>query len=295
MDVRSLRAFVEIAEAGGFNRAAINLHVAQSALSRRIARLEDEIGTPLLIRTKRGVRLTPAGALLLDRSGGLLRHFEQVEADILAEANEPRGQLSLGLPPSLHKLSTGLLEALREKYPRLFVRTWVATSVDLRTMLLSGKLDLAVYASSEEDTQIGIQTLFAEPLRLVGPRGTLTSDSVSWDSIGSLPLMLTSRPNSVRLAVEAAVLRHRRDINVILEVNDVPLLTHLVAKGVGYSILPSSALSNIAGQVDSAQLPGAGLTWIVAHSNERPLSTGAKKAVEELQRLVVGGMHSPPC
>jgi LysR family transcriptional regulator, nitrogen assimilation regulatory protein len=287
MDVRSLRAFVEIAEAGGFNRAATNLHVAQSALSRRIGRLEDEIGTPLLIRTKRGVRLTPAGALLLDKSGALLRHFEQVEAEILAEANEPRGELSIGLPPSLHIYSTELLAALRQKYPRMFVRTWVATSVDLRTLLLSGKLDLAVYASSEEDTLIAVTPLFMEPLRLLGRSGSLAAGLSSWEAIGNLPLMLTSRPNSVRLAVESAAARHRCRLDVILEVNDVPLLTHLVRKGVGYSILPASALHGMAPEeIDSAELPGAGLSWVVAHSRERPLSTAAKKAIEEIALIM---------
>ncbi|HEX3996714.1 MAG TPA: LysR family transcriptional regulator, partial [Acetobacteraceae bacterium] len=116
MNLQDLEVFMEIATLGGFNRAATHLHVAQSALSRRVARLEYEIGTPLLIRNKQGVQLTPAGAILLERSQSLLRHFDQVEAEIKAEASEPRGEVTLGLPPSLLHSASTLLSTLRSRY-----------------------------------------------------------------------------------------------------------------------------------------------------------------------------------
>ncbi len=294
MDFTSLEMFVEVATAGGFNRAASKLHIAQSAISRRIARLEHDLGAQLLVRTKRGVRLTPAGALLLERSRALLRHYRQVQSEMLAEASEPRGELAIGLPPSLNRHSAVLLRALRELYPLLFVRTWVATSVDLRTMLLAGKLDLAVYATSEEDRLLTTQPLFSEALRLVGPPGGVDGSHGSWDAIAGLPLILTSRPNSLRLLVDAAAARHHCRLSVVMEVNDVYLLTDLAEQGAGFTILPSSAVGEPrAGRVSSVELPPAALSWVVAHSGEKPLSVAAERAISLIRETFAAAARRP--
>jgi LysR family nitrogen assimilation transcriptional regulator len=286
MDVRSLRFFIEVASQGGFNRAAANLHIAQSAISRRVAKLEHELGTELLVRDHRRTQLTPAGALLLDKSQSLLRHFEQVRNEMLAEANEPRGELVLGLPPSLNGLSSTLLASLRERYPQLFVQVWVATSVDLRTMLLAGKVDLAVYAATDQDPAIETQPLFPEPLALLGAAGSVTRESTSWSAISALPLILTGRPNSVRLIVDAAAARRKRKLNVIMEVNDIVLMTNLTSRGAGFSILPASAVRELPLDRHShEELPGLALSWVVGQATERPPSVAVKRTQELIREI----------
>ena len=76
VEIRNLEVFVWVAQMGGFNRAAAQLHVAQSALSRRIAVLEQEIGISLLVRSRKGVALTPAGTVLSFQVIGTTRNGE---------------------------------------------------------------------------------------------------------------------------------------------------------------------------------------------------------------------------
>lgn len=281
MDFENLQIFVEVAEAGGFNRASANLHLAQSAISRRITRLEYEIGMPLFERSPRGTSLTPAGVLLLERSQGLLRHFAQVQSDIFAEANEPRGEINIGFPPSLNSLTTRLLGMVGERFPLLLVRSWVATSVELRDMLLAGKLDLAVYADEDQHSLVATRSLFEEDLVLFGPDAEALQRGSVWKHLHSLPLLLTSRPNSVRLLVEAAAAERRCRLKVTMDVNDVPLLIELVRSGAGYTILPASALNAVAGEgLLAASVPGLRLHWVVGHPAGQPLSFAGQRTLE---------------
>ncbi len=117
---------------------------------------------------------------MLDKSQNLLRHFDQVEAEIKAAISEPQGELALGLPPSLLRKASTVLAALRSRYSRLFVRSWVATSVDLRSMLLSGKLDVAVFASMEKESLLATSELFSEPLYLMGRKGDPNFGNPDW-------------------------------------------------------------------------------------------------------------------
>lgn len=289
MNIRQLETFVAIANLGGYNRAAAQLHVAQSALSRRILQLEREVGTPLLIRSKRGIQLTPAGAVLLERAHDLLGHIRQVEQDMLMEAGSPRGHLTLGLPPSLNRFSSQVLAAIGSRYPGISVKAWVGTSVDLRAMLVSGRLDVAIFAAIERETVLASKLLFRDTLYLIGPPDARLREKVEWSEIAELPLVLTSAPNSVRLLVDAAATRRKCKINVLMEVNDVPLILQLVADGAAYSFLPSSSVEELtkAGRVCSARMPGLTLEWIVANSKEQPLSIAAQRTIEVIEEIVV--------
>jgi len=286
-EMRDLEVFVEVARLGGFNRASAQLHTAQSALSRRVANLEHQVGTPLLTRSKRGVRTTPAGALLLDRAQSLLRHFEQVRSDMLSEAGVPRGALSIGIPPSLLGSSSHMLAAVKSRFPLVFMRAWVATTVDLRRMLVEGKLDVAIYGSLESDPLVKTHRLFDDQLCLVCPRSAGMSSKASWEEIAKLPLMLPGRPNTVRQLVETVAAKRALTLNVVLEANDVSLLLALVLRGVGSTILPRSAAYELdPKRLTLITLPDLRLRWVVATLRERSLSVASMRIVEVIQELI---------
>ena len=115
MDIRQLRTFVHVAELGSFSKAADRLHIAQPALSRQIRLLESELKAALFIRHGRGVRLTDAGTLFLDRASGILRQIEQARADVAAEAGDVSGEVSIGVPPSVGIVLTGHLSPISAK------------------------------------------------------------------------------------------------------------------------------------------------------------------------------------
>jgi LysR family nitrogen assimilation transcriptional regulator len=287
VDLRDLEVFVEVARLGGFNRASAQLHTAQSALSRRVANLEHQMGTPLLVRSKRGVRTTPAGAILLERAQGLLQQFEQVKSEMLSEAGVPRGILSIGIPPSLLTNASRMLAIVKSRFPLVFVRAWVATTVDLRSMLVAGKLDVAIYASLEADPVVKSQRLFDDHVCLICPRDAHLPGKADWEQIAALPLMLPGRPNTVRLLVEAAAAKRGLRLNVILEANDVSLLLELASSGAGSTILPQSAANGAdLRRVSLISIPDLRLRWVVATLKERSLSVASLRTVEVIRELI---------
>ena len=118
LDIRSLRAFVAVAEELHFTRAAARLFVAQQALSRDIRKLEERVGTPLFARTTRRVTLTPEGRRLLELAGPLLRLHDEVVADLL----HPRRAVLVDLMSVGRLTAVRVLDAARRLAPTLEFR-----------------------------------------------------------------------------------------------------------------------------------------------------------------------------
>jgi LysR family nitrogen assimilation transcriptional regulator len=291
MDLRQLEYFVQIATMRGFNRAAAQMYIAQSALSRQIQQLEDELGVALLVRHRRGVELTRAGEMLLKRVETLLPEFRKIRDTLRAEATIPGGELAIGLPPSLRGLISVPLHAeLRSAHPSVFMTTWVATSMALRDLILTSAVDIAVVAALKQDIALEMAPLLRDDMMLVGAKDAAlpTAAMVDIHAVADLPLILTSRPNSVRLLAEEAAARNSVALQVIMEVNDVPLLTDLVREGIGYTLLPYSGVHEFLGAGLLRAVPVKDLTceWFVISSKERPLSAAGRYVAQLLHDLV---------
>ncbi|MER9146996.1 LysR family transcriptional regulator, partial [Mesorhizobium sp. M0871] len=91
MDIRQLRYFVGVVEAGSFTRAAAILHIAQSALSLHVRQLEESFGTQLLVRDRTGVSVTASGARLLERGRSILKEVQLTEAELTNSVAAPSG------------------------------------------------------------------------------------------------------------------------------------------------------------------------------------------------------------
>lgn len=292
MDVRQLEYFVQVATLRGFNRASAHLRVAQSALSRQIRDLEAELGVALFVRDRRGVQLTPAGRLMLERAEFLLRQFRQTRDELVAQASLPRGELSLGMPPSLRTMVVvPLLREFRAQYPAVFVNTWIATSMVLRDLVLTGKADLAVFGVIEPEPVLETQPLIRDDMFVVAPpsQGFDAQATIDLPALAELPLILTSRPNSLRLLVEDAVERRRLRLNVVMEANSVPLIVDLIREGGGYSVLPYSAVHALieAGAVSAAKVRNLSYAWVIANSRERPLSAAGLRMRDMVRSIAV--------
>jgi DNA-binding transcriptional LysR family regulator len=115
MDLKQLRTFRAVAELGSLSKAADRLRAAQPALSRHIKLLEHELRVELFVRNGRGMLLTSAGRMLLDRTTGLVRQIEQVRDDLQSASGKPSGRVGCrlrvaDLPDGLNSLcSPGII------------------------------------------------------------------------------------------------------------------------------------------------------------------------------------------
>src|SRR6202163_1923878 len=166
-----LRYFVTVAEEGQFTLAAQRLFMAQPALSQAIASLESDFGVQLLERHSRGVRLTPAGEVFLEKARAALAADEDalLTAQSLVRADQRTILLGyLGLPPPLK--SPNLMGAFREAHPDIQIRQHELPYPSLPTALWLREVDAAICSRPAADPNVCFQPLRAEPRVVLAPK-----------------------------------------------------------------------------------------------------------------------------
>nr|WP_198984538.1 LysR substrate-binding domain-containing protein [Herbaspirillum sp. ASV7] len=260
MDIRELRNFIHVARAGSFSRAASELYIAQPALSRQIAKLESEIGLPLLVRHGRGVKLTEAGARLLERAEMISHMVNDTGEHVRASASTERGYLSVGLPPTIGTLiGAPLIREFREQWPGVLLHLREGLSSSLQEWVMDKRVDLAVVYNQPPLEAFDVRPLFSEPMVLVAPPGSGIRPALQIRDLASIPLILPGLPHSNRRLIEHAAIQHGVRLRVELEVDSVALTKQLIKSGAGYSLLTFVAVKN---EVDRGEL--------VAHEIVRP-------------------------
>ena len=158
MELRHLRYFVAVAEALNFTKAATRLRLAQPALSRQVADLEDELGVDLLKRTSHGVRLTEEGKLFLEEARAILMRADESVTKVRALARGEFGELQVGyVPPlDLHILPRTLAE-FQKTTPGVKVVLHDLGSDELCYELRNGRLHVALMMQPSEELTTGIE------------------------------------------------------------------------------------------------------------------------------------------
>ena len=293
MDLKQLEYFVRVAELGSFTRAAIELDVAQPALSRQVRLLEVELRQALLVRNGRGAVPTEAGKLLLDHGRGILHQVERAREDLGRLRGGLAGRVAVGLPTSVARvLTVPLTRAFREALPEARLSISEGLSSGLQEGLASGRLDIVVLYNAQPSRELDLAPLLEEDLLLVRarPRG-LHEDPppgpVSLEAVAALPLVIPTRPNAIRMHVEAEMADIGWRPNVVLEIDGVSAILDLVLDGAGCAILSRNALLNTprpsaytAQQIGS---PPLRIRLSLATSRQRP-ATPVQKATYDLIR-----------
>lgn len=234
---------VAVADAGSFSRAAAALDLTQPSLSRQIALLEKEIRQPLFVRTGRGAEPTEAGHLLISHARAVLASNRQILNELLDLEGSPRGRIEIGMPPRIALVfAVPVITAFRARFPRATITVIEGLSLALRDMLIAGRLDMALLFDVRPAPQLDLEPLRRETMMLVGPPGAKLPDRVSIRDLPRYPMVLPSAPNAIRGRVDAALEPDNLTLNVVAEVGAVQTTVALVAAGVGYTVLPPSAL-----------------------------------------------------
>ncbi|MFJ7159385.1 LysR family transcriptional regulator [Streptomyces sp. NPDC101118] len=145
LNLERLRTLDALARHGSVSGAAGGLHVTTSAVSQQMAKLEREVGQPLLVKNGRGVRLTDAGRLLADHAARIISQVELAQADVEAQRGCAVGELRVGaFPTALRGLFPDALCALRVEHPELRVLTRELEPEESMAAVVRGDLDLAV-------------------------------------------------------------------------------------------------------------------------------------------------------
>ena len=194
MDVRQLRYFVEVVQAKSFTKAAERVRVAQPALGFQVRKLEDELGSALLVRHSRGVKTTEAGDALLKHAHAILRQIELAKQEVIDLAGPPRGPLALGVTPTASALlATRIVQQCGETFPGIALNLVEGLSEDVMKWLDEGRIDLGFTYNPTAVKGIESKPLLIEDLFYISPtEDEIGAEKMALAKLRNRPLILPS-------------------------------------------------------------------------------------------------------
>jgi LysR family nitrogen assimilation transcriptional regulator len=290
MDSKLIEYFLRVVELKSINRAALDLHLSQPALSRHIAALEHQIGATLFTRTQGGVVPTEAGWLLQSRARPVLRQLAMLVEQVGERAT---GQLSIGVPPSWqHLFTTRFIARLVEHYPGVSLRVHEGASHELRESMHAGLLDLAIVPHDRAPpADYRYIELVREPLVLVAPRsaGLEPRAPVPLAHLHALELALPGRNNAIRAYIEDALVREKHLFRLAFEIDAMDLSIALARDGKVHTVTPCCAVSaskRWRDEISWSPIRDTAVTWALCENAARSYSPAVREGVSQVRQLV---------
>jgi len=300
MNLTQLRSFVRVAEMGSFSKAAIELDVAQPALSRQVRLLETDLHVTLLQRTGRGVVLTDAGKRLFDHAIGILQLVAHAREDLGSTRDEATGRIVVGLPPSMGRMLTlPLVDAFRQGMPKARLAIVEGLSAHIVEWISTGRVDLGLVHNPDANPAIETMHVLDEPLCLVSAAKAMRRPPppLPFAELVTLPLVVPEHTHAIRKLLETQAALAGLKLNIAYEVSSVPSILELVRSGHGHAVLAPSAIvaSGQAAAFRVRPLAEAVLTSTLctAVSAHKPATPLVKQAMRLLRELVVASVERP--
>lgn len=267
MEIRQLRAFIAIAEAGTFTAGAKWVHVTQAAISMQIKQLEKELGAKLFIRAPRRVILTEAGEHLLHRARHILREHDAAQDEIAELAGAELGRLRIGSASAMVTTEPlpGILKELRKQHTRAEISVTSGTSEALVQQILSGELDLAFVSLPVEARGVQTELLNEDQLvAIASPRHRLAKQkTVSAYTLAGEKLILGERGGNTRRLIDQFFAHAGVTLSIAMELSRQAAIRRMVEEDMGVGIVP---LQSVREDVEKGRLvrwwiEGAHINW----------------------------------
>jgi DNA-binding transcriptional LysR family regulator len=259
VELRQLEYFAAVARHRHFTRAADELYVTQSALSQQVRRLEEELGIALLLRTSRGVEVTPAGADLLARAESILAEVEQARADMDGHAGVSRGLVRVAATTGDALRLPRALAEFHGEHPGIRIGLRQGSSADVVELVRRGAADLAVIGTLATDAPGLSSEVVAEEALCVACAPdhplALAPGPVGFDALRGHALILAEPGSPLRDAVARACADAGFSPVPLFEVSDPWAVRFLTAAGLGVSVVPRSWVEDLPG-------PPLGTLWL---------------------------------
>jgi len=296
LELRDLALIVAVADGGTIAHASDRLGISASPLSRQVRRVERQTGLVLFERRAQRLHLTAAGRRFVDEARNVLAAAERLAEQVHAETGQAPATLAVGCVDSA--LHTGLLtrgvRSTTRRFPSISTEVVLARSTEQIGLLRRGEIDVALVHTPPRDDRLLDHTLVLDD-RLVllapasSPLGADPSQAVAPASLDGLPWIIDAQPSSTasveRFLARAGALGFVPDIRY--HVADLASRVALVAAGLGYSLLPRSAVATLATDpqdVTALELPWLDLTLQVYAVTLRRPARAATEFVATLTR-----------
>ncbi len=286
MKFQQLRYFASVAQHGSLSRAAEQLCVAQPALTRQIQLLERELEVILFLRRARGVALTEAGKILLNRCETVLRSVERVKSELGDLGHQPRGTIRIGCTPGLtDHLAVEAIHSFMTKWPDVKIHLQEHPSDILRKAVLSEELDIAILTAKDPHSDLETQHIFNEPIHLFGQVGSLDGHPINLQTISDRRLILARRSLTTREVIERLFTEKNIKPEIIMETDSILAVARMVSRGAGYTVAPKLSLQRQfdEGQITSSAIHDFWISRVMIWRRDAWITQGLKEFINEVQ------------
>ena len=244
-DLADLRAFLAVADLGSFRAASEAMFLSQSALSRRVDKLEEALGVSLFTRTTRKVELTTVGRAFVHRARNVLNELEGALLGIRDVAERLSGEVTLACVPSaVAYFLPAVFEMFHKTYPRIRIRVLDESSSDVLLSVTRCDADFGLTYIGTQEADIDFTPLIEEAFVLAcsSAHPLATQKKVAWKDLGEYGYIALAQGSGNRLLIDQALATAAGRPRWFCEVNHVPALVSLVSAGVGIGVVPRMAL-----------------------------------------------------
>jgi len=253
MNLGRLKVLQEVVNRGSFSSAAHALSYTQSAVSQAVARLEAETGATLVIRDRRGVRVTAAGATLVEHADAIFAQVEAAEADLAAVLGLRGGVLRVASFPSAGAtLIPAAVATFRERHPGVSLTLAEGEPEEIAPRLRAGEFDLALlfeFPGVRERPGTGLRTiqLLEDPMHVALPADhpLAAKPALALSDLREEDWVQTSAASPCARHVVRSCLGAGFEPHVTFETDDYETIQGLVAAGVGVALVPRLALTRL--------------------------------------------------
>lgn len=245
MELRQLRYFARVVEAGSITKAAADLGIAQSALSHQISKLESELSVRLLQRMTKGIVPTAAGMAFFREAQLVLRHAEQAVRS--AQDSRLTGSVTIGLAPTtMSMLGLSLINEMHRRYPDVRLHLVESLSGHLTNMLNIRQIDLAILFNINAARHWTITPLVEEKVFYIQSRAVRNAISdlqaIDITDLQDIPLILPTSMHGLRSTIDQFMTRSNTTPRLQLEIDSLAMLMEAVVNGIGGTLQPAAAL-----------------------------------------------------
>ncbi len=279
MDLRQLEILQAIAETGSFTACGKKLHVSQSAISRQIMLLEEELGEPLFLRVGRRVRMTAAAESLVQLGARVFQDVRETVSAITDHSRVLQGTLRIagGMTVCLYVLPL-LFRRLRKVHPQLDVRLTVATAGQSVESIRAGRVDAGLLTLPvEEPDLVTVPVMHEELLVITTPAHALAGRRrITPHDLEGQPFVLFEPGSATRHVIDRFFAAENIEPNIVMDTENVEIIKAMVKTGLGIGIVPYQAVAREvrAGQLFCTRIDGHNLVretgWVYPRASRVP-------------------------
>ncbi len=243
MELRQLEYFIQICKSGSLTKAKEELGVTQPTLSQQIRVLEDEYNIQLFDRVSRGVEVTEAGKILLNKGNAIMNLLEEARNEIYGRNHKSRETISIACCPAELEYLAPYFMRFHQKYPNILLK--IIDAEDAENQVMEQRVDIGITAYPISDASVISTHLYRQEMALLihSEHPLADKSSVPFQSLKQINEIMFLEQN--KSLIERYCFSCGFTLKSIIETSSTSVLIHWVRRGLGAALIPTSLLESL--------------------------------------------------